>query len=106
VCVCVCVCVYVCVCMCVCEYVCLCLCVCMCVCVYMSLSVIRCNDHPLHLRSVSVRGQTKKERKKDIHSVKNSHDVMQICGSFSYKILCNINLSVWTWYILKLCSFK
>jgi hypothetical protein len=38
--------------------------------------------------------------------VKNSHYVMQIGENFSYKIVCNINLSVWNWYILQFCSLK
>ena len=43
--------------------------VCVCVCVCVSLSVIRCINHPLHLRWVRLRGQTKKRRKKGRYSL-------------------------------------
>jgi hypothetical protein len=85
VCLCVCfVCVYVCVCVCLCVFVCVfvfvcvCVCVCMfvCVCVFMcvywfvcvcvcasvfSLSVVRCNNSPLHIKCLGRIGQTEKK---------------------------------------------
>jgi hypothetical protein len=36
-------------------------CVCVCVCVCVSLSVIKCNNNPLHVQWLGGRGQTKKE---------------------------------------------
>ena len=38
-----------------------CVCVCVCVLVFVSLTVIGCNNYPLYLQWVGIRGQTKKE---------------------------------------------
>jgi len=40
-------------------------CVCVCVCVFVSLSVIRCDNNPLHLQEIARTDQTKKGRKNE-----------------------------------------
>jgi len=49
-------------------------CMFVCVCVCVSLSVIRCNNNPLHVQLVSRRGQTKKERKVIYYAALNDDD--------------------------------